>query len=290
MTIGRVIDVSSAQHPGGNPGAGKPIDWSAVAKAGVTTAIIKATQSTTYTNPWFHEDLAGALGAGLDVMAYHFASFGNVQAEVNHFVSVAGRLAQCLDIETSENVVWSRTFLQALGKPADELLVYGSASSLRSVYAQLPALPWVAAYQSHSPGWGVLWQFTSTGQIPGIPAAVDLSNWQGAEIQYETLFATTAPPIGELEMLAPTPQGKGFWTINAAGAIVTHGDAQYLGGPNTSNTAPAGQPPVWNGPPNLIPGHVVASITAHPLEQGYWVEDNVGNIYAYGAAEDYPVN
>ena len=91
-------------------------------------------------------------------------------------------------------------------------------------------------------------------------------------------------------MLAPTPTDKGFWTCSAAGAIITHGDAEYLGGPNTSNTAPEGQPPAWNGPPNLIPGHVITSIVACNNEQGYWCEDNDGNLYAYGAAKDWPVN
>jgi Glycosyl hydrolases family 25 len=286
---GRIIDVSSNNH---GPDDGTPINWEAVKAAGVTTVIIKATQGVSYTNPWFHTDLAGAIGQGLDVMAYHFFDYGvgnSPEAEAAHFLSVAGHLAQCLDIETSENVQWARTFLQELSRPADELLVYGSASTLRSVYAQLPAMPWPAAYGQLYPGWGVLWQFTDSAAIAGIPVSnTDESRWYGSEIQYDTLFAKYAEPTGELEMLAPTPDGGGYWIVNAAGAVITRGNAQYLGGPNTSNTAPSGKPPVWNGKPDLIAGHVVTSITAHPTQQGYWIEDNVGNIYAYGAAENFP--
>lgn len=283
MTIGRIVDVSSAQHPGGNPGKGEPINWAEVRAAGVTTTIIKATQGTGYTNPWFHEDVSGALAAGLQIMAYHYASFGNVSAEVAYFKSVAGPLAQVLDIETSTNVAWIRQFLQELGRPADELLVYGSASSLSGIYAQLPALPWVAAYGQGYPGWGVLWQFTSGAKIAGIPADVDEDQWHGSEIQYDTLFGIYDAPTGDGDiMLAPTPSGNGYWRLSAAGAIVTYGDAQYLGGPNTSKTATG-----WNGPPNLLPGHVCVSIVSHPLEQGYWIEDNAGNLYAYGAAPQY---
>ena len=164
MTIGRVIDVSSNQHPGN-----APINWKEVAGAGVTTAIIKATQGTNYVNPFFHSDVAGALAAGLEVMAYHYADFGSsAQLEAEFFLGVAGHLAQCLDIETSENAAWARSFMQALGRPAAELLVYGSASSLVGIHAQIPALAWPAAYGQGYPGWGVLWQFTSTARIPGI--------------------------------------------------------------------------------------------------------------------------
>ena len=81
-------------------------------------------------------------------------------------------------------------------------------------------------------------------------------------------------------MLAPTPSGNGFWQLKSDGSIITHGDAQYLGGPNTS---PAnGQ--VYGGPPALPAGQTCVSIAAHPASQGYWIESNVGNIYAYGAA------
>lgn len=280
MTIGRIVDVSSDQHPGGPPGVGEPINWLDVKAAGVTTAIIKATQGTTYTNPWFHTDVAGALGVGLDVMAYHYAGWGDVAAEAAYFLSIAGHLAQALDVERSTMTSWMRSFLQALERPADELLVYGSASTLHAFYAQLPALPWVAAYGQGYPGWGVLWQFSDNSTIQGIADKVDEDRWYGSEIAYETLFGTTAVPTGEIEMLAPTPDGKGFWRVSAAGAVVTYGDAQYLGGPNTSQVNGA-----WGGPAVLPPGRVVTDIVAHPSAQGYWIEDNFGDLYAYGAAE-----
>ena len=83
-------------------------------------------------------------------------------------------------------------------------------------------------------------------------------------------------------MLAPTPSGNGFWTVSAAGAIITWGDAEYLGGPNTSKVN--GE---WTGRSNLLPGHVIVSIDRATASQGYWCEDNAGNRYAYGAAPDF---
>lgn len=65
------VDVSSWQHPGG-----EPIDWAEVKAAGATFALVKATQGDTYTSPWLKRDLAGARGAGLLVGAYHFYEAG----------------------------------------------------------------------------------------------------------------------------------------------------------------------------------------------------------------------
>ena len=89
------------------------------------------------------------------------------------------------------------------------------------------------------------------------------------------------PTIQGDSMIAPTPSGKGLWRCDADGAIITYGDAGYYGGPNTSQL-PNGQ---WGGPPNLPAGETCVSIAAHPTLQGYWVESDVGNIYAYGASK-----
>jgi hypothetical protein len=89
------------------------------------------------------------------------------------------------------------------------------------------------------------------------------------------------PPQGE-DMIAPTPSGNGYWLCSGSGAIITRGDAQYLGGPNTSIVNGA-----WGGPPNLPAGQTCVSIASHPTSQGYWVESSAGDIYSYGAAGWY---
>lgn len=78
----RGVDVSTWQH-GGNA----PIDWDKVKAAGITFALVKATQSDNYVNPWLKRDVDDANFAGLLVGAYHFYEVGpspDVQAE--HFV------------------------------------------------------------------------------------------------------------------------------------------------------------------------------------------------------------
>lgn len=65
------IDVSSWQHENG-----KPIDWEAVYADDYRFAIIKATQGTTYCNPWVVRDIQDANAAGLLVGAYHYFEAG----------------------------------------------------------------------------------------------------------------------------------------------------------------------------------------------------------------------
>ena len=190
MTVGRVIDVSSNNHP-----RTAPIDWPQVKAAGVTTVLVKATQGVGYTNPWYQRDLAGALGQGMDVLAYHFAAFGTVSKEAARFQAVAGlTYAKILDSEMSTNVAWMNDFLRALGCPPTRLLDYGSASALSGIGGQLRAMLWVAAYGQGYPGYGVMWQFTDAATIPGIAGPVDESRWYGTTEQYDRLFNKFDPP------------------------------------------------------------------------------------------------
>ena len=70
------LDVSSWQ---GN------VDWSSVAANGGRFAYVKATEGTTYTNPYFTQQYGGSFEAGLVRGAYHFAlpdhSSGTAQAD-----------------------------------------------------------------------------------------------------------------------------------------------------------------------------------------------------------------
>ena len=191
MTVGGCVDVSSSNHP-----TTAPIDWQAVKAAGVTTAIVKATEGFAYTNPWYARDMAGAAAVGIDTLAYHFAAYGTAKAEAAYFASVAGKKARVLDGETTANPAWDNAFFAALGISGSTAMDYHSASA----WAQLATMPtvnalkWVAAYNQGYPGYGVLWQWRSSGTVLGITGNVDLSRWYGTDSQYEQLFALNAPP------------------------------------------------------------------------------------------------
>ena len=90
----RGVDVSSWQHP-----AGKAIDWHAVKAAGIEFAMVKATQDVNYTNPYLHEDLAGARAAGLLVGAYHYVVPG-VPGEEQARYFIQALMGQPLELGT----------------------------------------------------------------------------------------------------------------------------------------------------------------------------------------------
>jgi len=92
------IDVSHWQNT---------IDWSKVAAAGKSFAIIKATESTDYTDPLYATNHMRAKAAGLWTGAYHFAqpslAANDAILEADYFVSVinlgAHDLIPALDLE-----------------------------------------------------------------------------------------------------------------------------------------------------------------------------------------------
>ena len=85
-------DVSSWQHQDN-----APIDWEQARADGCTFVVVKATQGTTYVNPWLLRDLDDARAAGLLVGAYHYYATGVDPAEqATHFVS--SLIGQVLDL------------------------------------------------------------------------------------------------------------------------------------------------------------------------------------------------
>jgi GH25 family lysozyme M1 (1,4-beta-N-acetylmuramidase) len=79
------IDVSSHDHTSG------PIDWPAVAASGVKFAYVKASEGTSYVNPYFHGDYNAAKAAGILTGAYAFGRPGlrDPVGEANFFIDHA---------------------------------------------------------------------------------------------------------------------------------------------------------------------------------------------------------
>lgn len=67
--------------------------------------------------------------------------------------------------------------------------------------------------------------------------------------------------------IAPSANGKGFWSLTADGGVFTSGGARFYG-------APAGAP---------MAGHAV-DIVSTPSGRGYWIATTRGAVYAYGDA------
>src|SRR5262249_18700714 len=77
--------VASWQHPGGSG-----IDWFAVRASGHQFAMVKATESLSYVNPYFVQDGIGMRAAGISRGAYHYADPSqSPEAQAAFFASTA---------------------------------------------------------------------------------------------------------------------------------------------------------------------------------------------------------
>ncbi len=219
-------DVSRWQHPGG-----KAISWSAVRGAGATFTIIKATEGSTYVNPYFRGDRDGARAAGLVVGGYHYARpampISTAVAQARAFagtlgpLDAAGTLPPVLDIETSggltpgQLVTWSQTFLETLQQRTGRVpVVYTYPSFWKVQMADSSAFTryplWLAAYRSTPPApvgaWDAwtIWQYSASARLPGISGDVDMNRFAGDAAAFAAFAdGTLAAPVAVVAPAAP---------------------------------------------------------------------------------------
>ena len=235
------VDVSSWQHQNG-----AAIDWNAVKAAGNQFAVIKATESTTYTNPQFAADKAGAQAAGLVVGAYHYARptlpISTAADQARHFLAAAGntntigQLAPVLDLETTGGLspadltAWTQTFLRTVEAQTGRIpIIYTYRSFWTDKIANTQAFAkyplWFAIYNDNRDpgplpgGWQnwLIWQYDSGGAVSGINGRVDVNafccsatdltaNANGTIDQIAARYA--AEPLLHISLGAPT-RGEG---------------------------------------------------------------------------------
>ena len=224
-------DVARYQHPNG-----ARIDWQKAADHGASFAFVKATESTSYTNPYFAGDYAAAHDAGLVRSAYHYArpkaDLTTARDQADFFVQTAGRadakgdLPLTLDLEQSgglspqQLVAWTHAFIdEVTALTSRTVIVYSypyfwqHAMGDTTDFADLPL--WIASYRSGGPkeplpgGWSrwTFWQYTSNGRLAGIPAVVDRSQFSGSDDDLQALADPTQPaPTGSpLPIPLPVP-------------------------------------------------------------------------------------
>jgi GH25 family lysozyme M1 (1,4-beta-N-acetylmuramidase) len=235
-------DVASYQHPDPTKAHphGQPINWNKVAKAGKSFAIVKATEGTTYINPYFAgpyaADYADALSAGLVHGAYHFARptepvIASAKAQAKFFAQTIGpvttpkTLPPALDLEVTgglnpgQLVTWAQEFLiemRTLTGRTPMLYTYPDfwINDLRdpSALARYPL--WMAEYKVSTAPVADLWQYTSTSHIKGIVGDVDQSKFVGT---------------------------SGFpWSTLSNGTVATPWTPAAPAAPNSVKAAPAG--------------------------------------------------
>ncbi|MFD3504785.1 lysozyme [Streptomyces sp. NPDC058676] len=193
-SLPRGHDVSSHQ---------KNVDWQQARTKGAKFVYVKATESTTYRNPYFGQQYNGARNAGIIRGAYHFAlphkSSGTAQAA--HFVRNGGSwsadgwtLPPALDIEYNpydkkhkcygltkvRMVGWIKSFSDEVRRLTGRRPViyttahwWNTCTGGSSAFASNHAL-WVARYDSANAGalpagWSfwTIWQYDNSGGLPG---------------------------------------------------------------------------------------------------------------------------
>jgi GH25 family lysozyme M1 (1,4-beta-N-acetylmuramidase) len=207
-------DVSSWQHPGG-----ASINWSQVKADGRPFVFVKATEDTSYTNPYFAADWSAIKAAGMYRGPYHFAQpslpASTAFDQASHFGAVVGNLQQpgdlppVLDLEVTgglspaELVNWTHIFLSRVQYLTGRTpMIYTSPNFWTSALGgstEFTGYPlWIARWTSAADpyplpgGWATwtFWQYTDAGSIPGITGNVDVSRFNG-DSSTLTTFATT---------------------------------------------------------------------------------------------------
>lgn len=180
-----VVDLSHYQNP-------TQIDYEKL-RSEIAGAYMKVTQGTTTTDITWAQHYAGL--AGTPRGCYHYAgqgvALGDPTQEAQHFASLYRQapweLRPTLDIETgAPTPAWVKTFVAAFRAAAgvQQMRIYMPES-----FAITHLVPaewidadldlWIARYNT-TLGWDhpslVLWQFTSSGSLPGYGGKVDLSH------------------------------------------------------------------------------------------------------------------
>ncbi|QKV92586.1 lysozyme [Streptomyces sp. NA02950] len=185
------VDVSSHQ---GN------VSWSTLWSSGVRFAYVKATEGTSYTNPYFTQQYTGSYNVGMIRGAYHFALPNNSTgaAQANYFVDHGGgwskdgkTLPGALDMEynpygatcygksASGMVSWIKDFSATYrARTGRDPVIYTSTSWWKTCTGNSSAFGgvnplWIPRYGSSvgelPAGWGfhTIWQYTSSGATVG---------------------------------------------------------------------------------------------------------------------------
>ncbi|MYW42840.1 lysozyme [Streptomyces sp. SID161] len=185
------VDVSSHQGD---------VDWAALWGDGTRWAYTKATEGTSYTNPYFTQQYDGSYASGMIRGAYHFATPDTAggAAQADYFLAHGGgwskdgkTLPGVLDIEwnpygdacygksQSAMVSWIRDFLDRYrSRTGRDAVIYTATSWWTECTGNNAGFGatnplWVARYASTvgtlPAGWSAytMWQYTSTGQTVG---------------------------------------------------------------------------------------------------------------------------
>jgi GH25 family lysozyme M1 (1,4-beta-N-acetylmuramidase) len=213
------------------------IDWAAVATSGVRFAYIRASEQAGIADAMFAANYAGAKNNGLYAGAYHRArpDVSGGKAQADYFADHAqyaddGRtlplmldiewprstwtgLNACYNMTPAQLVTWIRDFVNEIAVRTGRLAMiytntnwWNPCTASNTGFGVYPLF--IANYSATSSpplpaGWSkwTLWQYTSTGSLPGISGNVDRDVFNGDLAALTRLAGgTPSPPV--ISMLA----------------------------------------------------------------------------------------
>jgi GH25 family lysozyme M1 (1,4-beta-N-acetylmuramidase)/LysM repeat protein len=185
--------------------------------------IVKATQGTSYVNPYCDKHYQQAKAAGKLLGVYHYAGGGDPKAEADYFlINIKGYIKEailCLDWESADNARWGNGDAEWVKTWCD--YVYDKTGVRPIVYVQASAISrlsgigdyglWVAQYANNEPTgyqehpWNedaytcAIRQYTSSGRLAGYNGNLDL------DIAYmdATAWHKYANPSGDYKPAEP---------------------------------------------------------------------------------------
>ena len=181
------IDISS--HQGDIDLSVLPID----------AVIIKATEATSYVNPYCDSKVQQAKQLGLPWGFYHFAQDGSPDAEADYFIQNCegyfGEGIPVLDWEVNQSVDWVNRFVARIHEVKGIwCVIYGNPWRFNQGGVEQNCGRWVASYPSHllypnfdaaegecpdTDGLVCAWQFASDGRLNGYDGNLDLNRFYG---------------------------------------------------------------------------------------------------------------
>ncbi len=267
-------DVASYQHP-----SGAAINWGAVHSSGRTFAIVKATEGTNYTNPYFAGDWAGIRNAGMYRGAYHFARpalpLSTAADQARYYVSRVGttftptELPPILDLEVSGGLSpsslssWALTFLNTVSSLTHKKpMLYTYPHFFQTALASNPVFHgyslWIADYNGRSAptttlGWQIwtFWQYTSSATVSGIPGgSIDMSRYNGSSSLlswYTSTWSNTGQGTPATTLTAAFSPRWTFWgnSSSVVGRLVRTANGASLSGRRVVLYTKAHTSPTW---------------------------------------------
>jgi GH25 family lysozyme M1 (1,4-beta-N-acetylmuramidase) len=197
------------------------VNFDAIKASGNEFVIMKATEGTTYVDPYVGAYYAAVRAVGLGYGTYHFADGTDPIAEANHFISVVSPLdeSQVLildwEVNVGDPVGWCWAFLSHVHDVLGVWpLIYMSGSRVPAFYGSNVLRNcglWVAWY-GRDPNADlplsctyIMHQYTSSGSVPGINGRVDQDAFYGTIDQFNAYGyhaeQPTLPPVP-----TPTPE------------------------------------------------------------------------------------